>query len=105
MRHKKIKNLFITLVLLFLYLPIIILIIYSFNTSKMNIIFEGFTFNWYKSLFQNKELLEALFNTLIIAIMSTVISTVIGTIGAVGLNKYNFPFKNLINKLIYITTF
>lgn len=102
MRHKKIKNLFITLVLLFLYLPIIILIIYSFNTSKMNIIFEGFTFNWYKSLFQNKELLEALFNTLIIAITSTVISTVIGTIGAVGLNKYNFPFKNLINKLIYI---
>lgn len=68
----------------------------------MNIIYEGFTLNWYKVLFKNKELLEALFNTLTIATLSTALSTIIGTIGAVGLKKYSFPLKNLINKLIYI---
>ena len=102
MKHRKLKNLYVGLVFFFLYLPIIILVIYSFNTSKMNIIFEGFTLDWYKNLFQNKELLEAFLNTMIIAVTSTVISVVIGVIGAVGIKKYNFPFKNLINALIYI---
>ena len=102
MKHKKLKNFYIGLVFLFLYLPIIILVIYSFNTSKMNIIFEGFTLDWYKNLFQNKELLEAFFNTMIIAVVSTIVSVIIGVIGAVGIKKYNFPFKNLVNALIYI---
>lgn len=102
MRNKTLKNIFIGLVFIFLYLPIIILVIYSFNTSKMNIIFEGFTLSWYKSLFTNKDLLEAFFNTMIIAIVSTSVSTIIGTIGAVGLNKYKFIGKNFINRLIYI---
>ena len=102
MKNRVLKNIFIGLVFLFLYLPIIILVIFSFNTSRMNIVFEGITFHWYWSLFSNKELLEAFFNTIIIAISSTVISTIIGTMGAVGLYKYDFPFKNVINKLIYI---
>ena len=102
MKNKTLKNIFIALVFIFLFLPIIILVIYSFNTSKMNIIFEGFTFEWYKTMLTNTDLLEAFANTLIIAITSTIASTIIGTIGAVGLYKYNFPFKGLINKLIYI---
>lgn len=99
---KNLKNIFIGLVFIFLYLPIIILVIYSFNESKMNILFTDFTFKWYFILFKNNNLLEAFSNTMIIAISSTIISTVIGTISAVGLNKYDFPFKNLINGLIYI---
>lgn len=102
MKHKTLKNLFVGLVFIFLYLPIIILVVYSFNSSEMNIVFEDFTFDWYKTLFQNTNLINAFVNTLIVAITSTVISTVIGTISAVGLHKYNFPFKELINKLIYI---
>lgn len=103
MKKKKIfRNLFIIGVFFFLYLPIIILVLYSFNDSKMNIVFTHFTFRWYKELFQNTNLLEAFFNTMIIAVVSTFISTVIGTISAVGLFKYKFPFKNLINGLIYI---
>lgn len=102
MKNKTLKNIFITLVFIYLFLPIIILVIYSFNSSKMNIIFEGFTLEWYKIMLTNKDLLEAFTNTLIIAITSTIVSTIIGTIGAVGLYKYNFPFKGLINKLIYI---
>ena len=99
---KVFKNLFVGMVFLFLYLPIIILIVFSFNTSRMNIIFEGFTVEWYKVLFSNKDLLDAFMNTIIIAVTSTVVSTVIGTMGAVGLNRFNFPFKGIINKLIYI---
>ncbi len=102
MKNKLLKNIFIALVFFFLYLPIIILVLYSFNSSKMNIVFEHFTFDWYKNLFDNRELLMAFFNTMIIAVTSTVISTIIGVIGAVGLKKYDFPFKNLINDLLYI---
>lgn len=102
MKNKYLKNFFIGLVFLFLYLPIIILIIFSFNTSRMNIIFEDFTVDWYHTLFQNRDLLNAFLNTMIIAVTSTAISTVIGTMSAVGLHKYDFPFKNLVQKLIYI---
>lgn len=102
MKNKILKNLFVGIVFIFLYLPIIILVVYSFNSSKMNIIFEEFTFDWYKTLFQNTNLINAFVNTLIVAISSTIVSTIIGTISAVGLHKYNFQFKNLINKLIYI---
>lgn len=102
MKHKKIKNIIIGLILLFLYLPILILIIYSFNTSKMNVLFEGFTFKWYHTLFNNTDLIEAFVNTLIIAITSTSISTVIGTMGAIGLKKYKFRGKQFINLLLYI---
>ncbi len=103
MRHNKLlDNLYIFLVLGFLFLPIIVIIIFSFNTSKLNIIFEGFTLKWYASLFSNSALLEALRNTLIVAGVSTILSTVIGTISAYGLKVYDFKLKKLINELIYI---
>ena len=103
MRHNKLlDNICIILVFLFLFLPIFVIILFSFNKSKMNIIFEGFTFEWYKTLFLNKSLLNALLNTLLVALSSTLISTVIGTISAYALKKYNFPFKKIINELLYI---
>ena len=102
MKNKYLKNFFLGLVMFFLYLPIIILVIYSFNDSKMNILFEGFTLKWYMELFNNTDLIEAFLNTLLVASTSTIISTIIGTISAIGLYKYDFPFKNLINNLIYI---
>lgn len=102
MKKKKFDNLIIGLVLLFLFLPIIILVIYSFNSSSNNIIFEGFTLKWYKELFTNENLLDAFKNTIIVASISTIISTVVGTISAFGLSKYNFKFKEFINTLLYI---
>ena len=102
MKNKTFKNLFVGLVFIFLYLPIIVLVVFSFNSSEMNIVFEGFTLDWYKNLFANTNLTSAFTNTLIVAVISTVVSTIIGTISAVGLHKYDFPFKNLVNKLIYI---
>ena len=83
-KGKWIKNLTIILTFIFLYAPIIILVVYSFNQSKMNVVFTGFTFKWYKTLMHNTDLLEAFRNTLIIAGVSTVTSTIIGTISALG---------------------
>lgn len=103
MKKKKFfENLLIFLVLAFLFLPIIVLVVYSFNESSTNIVFKGFTLKWFKELFNNKDLIEAFFNTLLIAGVSTVVSTVVGTISAVGLHKYNFKLKGFINILLYI---
>jgi len=103
MKHNKyLDNLYLTLVYTFLFLPILVLIIFSFNTSELNIVFEGFTLDWYKDLFQNKLLMEALWNTLLVAGISTILSTVIGTISAYALKRFSFPFKNFINELLYI---
>ena len=98
----RMRSCYIALVFFFLYLPIGLVIVYSFNTSKMNILFEGFTVHWYADMLQNRPLMEALKNTLIIAVLSTAVSTVIGTLGAVGLGKYDFAGKKLLNKLLYI---
>lgn len=102
-KHNKIlDNLCLCLVFIFLFLPIFVLIIFSFNTSKLNIVFEGFTLRWYYELFRNPMLLESLWNTLIVAFISTVVSTIIGTISSYALKKFNFPFKKFINELLYI---
>ena len=102
MKKNLFSNIFLGLVLIFLFLPIIILVVYSFNDSNNNIIFNGFTLKWYRELFNNKNLLDAFSNTILVAIASTVISTIIGTISAVGLNKYDFKLKGFINTLLYI---
>lgn len=96
------RSLYIFLVLAFLFLPIFILVIFSFNESKLNVVFTGFTLDWYKSLWSNSDLLEAFRNTLLLATLSTSVSTVLGTLAAVGLKKYNFPGKKFIDKLLYI---
>lgn len=101
-RGKFVKNLIIVLTFVFLFAPIVVLVLYSFNESKMNVVFTGFTFKWYGELLKNTDLLEAFFNTLIIAFTSTVISTIIGTISAIGLQRYSFRGKNFVNALIYI---
>lgn len=96
------KNLWIFLILLFLFLPMIQIFIFSFNTSKMNIVWEGFTLQWYGSFWKNRSLMRSVKNTLIVAGTSTLCSTIIGTVGAIGLKKYNFPGKKIIEGLLYV---
>ncbi len=97
-----IQNFYILILLLFLYVPIAMVVLFSFNTSEMNIVFEGFTLKWYGSFYENRTLMESLENTLIIAVASTVISVVIGTVGAVGLGKYEFRGKKMVDALLYV---
>ena len=89
-------------VLAFLYLPLLILALYSFNASRINAVWSGFTLDWYVSLFHNRRVLEALTNSLIIAVISTVASTVLGTMAALALNRYKYKFKAAINGLLYL---
>lgn len=100
--RKFFSNLWIALVVAFLFLPIIVLVIFSFNSSSQNIIFTGFSLEWYTKLFENSELVDAFLNTLLIAGLSTIISTIIGTTAAIGIKKYHFFGKPLIDKLLYI---
>jgi len=83
---KKLQKLYLYLILLFLYAPIIILIIYSFNESKYRV-WTGFSFKWYIELFQDTQIMSALTNTLIVAVVAAVLSTIIGTIAAIGINS------------------
>ncbi|MCD8082714.1 MAG: ABC transporter permease subunit [Clostridiales bacterium] len=101
-KNKLLQNLYILLVFLFLYTPIVMVIIFSFNTSKMNIVWEGFTVEWYGSFFKNRTLMDALWTSVLIAVVSTAVSTVIGTLGAIGLSRYDFKGKELIDQLLYI---
>ncbi len=83
---KNLKKLYLYLILLFLYAPIIILIVYSFNESKYRV-WTGFSFKWYVELFQDSQIMAALSNTLIVAIVAAVLSTIIGTAAAIGINS------------------
>lgn len=84
----KVRWIFISIILLLLYAPIIVMIVFSFNSANSTSIFEGFSLRWYKDLFQyGGDLLGALRNTLILAVLSSVISTVLGTVAAVGISK------------------
>lgn len=89
-------------ILAFLYLPLLILALYSFNESRINAVWTGFTLDWYVALFKNRRVLEALSNSLFIAFTSTVITTVLGTIAALALNKYQYRCKSVINGLLYL---
>jgi spermidine/putrescine transport system permease protein len=90
------------LVLLFLYLPIAVLVAYSFNASRLNIVWEGFTFSWYRAVWDNAPLLQAARNSLVIASVTTVLSVVLGTMGAWLLHRYRFRAARSIETLAAI---
>jgi spermidine/putrescine transport system permease protein len=80
-------------VFVFLYTPLLILMLFSFNDSKANIVWKGFTFKWYAKAFDNDQLREALFNSLLIAGITTLISLVLGALMAFMFWRFKFPFK------------
>ncbi len=90
------------LVMLFFYLPIAILVAYSFNTSRLNIIWEGFTFSWYAAIWHDSVLLQSLNNSLIVAVITTILSVLLGTGGAWLLYRYRFPAVRLVQTLVFI---
>ena len=107
-KKKKVKKrlgmVYCTLIYLFLFLPIIVIVTNSFNatTSKPYLSWKGFTFDWYIKLFENSSLLESFGNTIIVAIASTILATIIGTLGAIGMYKYKFKGKSIIDGILYI---
>jgi spermidine/putrescine transport system permease protein len=102
-------TLFTICVYIFLYAPIVVLILFAFNSSRQNVVFEGVVnkepcgvFYWFCTLTKNSDALDAAGNTLTIALTSTIISTIIGTMAALGLQRYAFRLKSFSEVSLYI---
>ncbi len=88
------SRLLIGLVFLFLYAPIFLLIIFSFNAGDSNVVWKGFSLDWYGKLFQNRLIMESVYMTLLVSILATIISTVAGTFAAIGLFGLKRRWRN-----------
>ena len=95
-KNTKWSNLYMGLILLFLYLPIFFVILYSFNESRTTAVWGGFSLKWYEELFQDRNLLEALGNSLVLGGISCVTAAVIGTLGAVGMARSHLKTKGIV---------
>lgn len=97
-----IKKFYMSLVFFFLYAPVAVLIVFSFNSARSRALWGGFTLEWYTKLFQNQDIIQALQVTLILAFSSAIISTVIATFTCIGLNSTKKKFRNIILNVTYI---
>lgn len=99
---KKLSKVYMGLVMAFLYLPIGVLIFFSFNESKSRSNFTGFTLDWYRKLFSNDVILDSLRTTLIIAVVSTIFAVIIGTMAAIGINAMNKWLRGMVMNITYL---
>lgn len=88
-RRSKIPEIYVTLLLILMYLPILVVVVYSFNDTKL-FSWEGFTFSWYQKLLHNRNIITAFFNSLELAALSSLSASVLGTVGAVGIAGRHF---------------
>ena len=86
-QSKLLSGSYLGLILLFFYLPIIIMMVFSFNSSRSLTNWSGFSLQWYERLFNDKNMMKAVVNTFSIATIATIISTIVGTLTAIGLSK------------------
>ncbi|MHC1695501.1 MAG: ABC transporter permease [Eubacteriales bacterium] len=96
---KIVTKIYTALVYLFLYIPIIVLIVFSFNATKTRTVWAGFTLDWYVKLFSDDYIIQALGNTLIVAVISSITATVIGTMGAVGISAFTPKVRKTVMQL------
>ncbi|MGM9653551.1 MAG: ABC transporter permease [Eubacteriales bacterium] len=101
MKKLTFSKIFTALVFLFLYIPIFVLIVNSFNASKSRTVWTGFTLDWYDKLFHNEVILSSLLNTLIVALIASAAATLLGTAAAIGI----FNMKSISRKVIMNITY
>ncbi len=96
-------SLYVCMVLAFLYMPIAVLITYSFNASKSRTVWSGFSLHWYRELLSDELILTSLWNTLIVALVASIVATILGTVAAVGINSYRHRLlKSTVMNLTYM---
>ncbi|WP_343009178.1 ABC transporter permease, partial [Blautia obeum] len=93
---------YLTLVFLFLYAPIVALAVFSFNDSKSMAHWGGFTFKWYQQLIHNDSIMNALYYTIVVAIISSIVATIVGTISAIGIHKMRGKRRKVILNINYL---
>ena len=103
-RLSVLADLYAVLMYTLFYIPVAVMVAFSFNDAKRNYSWEGFTTQWYRKLFSftNTTLWDALIYSLVIAVLATVISTVVGVLGGIGLKKFEVRTKKFINMMIYV---
>ena len=101
-RCRKIKYAYLAVMLVLLYLPIVLVVFYSFNESKISSVWGGFSLKWYEILFRDKAMFEALRNSIVLALSSGVLAAVIGTLAAVGFTKLKPRSKGVVEYISMI---
>ena len=93
---KFLSKFYVGIIYAFLYLPIAVLIVFSFNDAKSRTVFTEFTFKWYEKLFTNDIILTAFRNTLIVALVAGVCAVILGTLAAIGINAMSKKLQSLL---------
>ena len=93
---------YLTLVYLLLYAPIAVLVVFSFNDSRTGYEWGGLSWRWYESLFNNRAMVEAMWNSLWLALSAATISTLIGALTALALHRYRFRGKKALNGMLFV---
>ena len=93
------SKIYMLLIMIFFYLPILYTVIFSFNSSRSLTKFGGFSLQWYQKMFHDSTMMKSIFYTIIIALLATLISTIVGTITAIGLSKTNRILKGIVEQV------
>ena len=93
------SKIFMILMMIFFYAPIVYIIVFSFNSSRSLTHLDGFSLRWYEQMFNDKTMMESVFYTIVIAVLSTAISTVVGTITSIGLSKSKPVLKKTVEQI------
>ncbi|MBR3935681.1 MAG: ABC transporter permease, partial [Oscillospiraceae bacterium] len=99
---KILSKFYVGIIYAFLYLPIAVLIVFSFNDAKSRTVFTEFTFKWYEKLFTNDIILSAFANTLYVALVAGVCAVILGTLAAIGINAMNRKLQSLLLNVTYL---
>ncbi|MDP3429450.1 MAG: spermidine/putrescine ABC transporter permease PotC [Desulfomicrobium sp.] len=99
---RKLRILYATLVFVFLYLPLGVMVVYSFNASRFSMAWKGFTLDWYIKLFSNAALMQAALNSLLIAALAATCSSILGTLIAMALQRWRFPSRKVIHTSLFV---
>lgn len=102
MKMKVVSKVYPTAIYLFFYVPILVLIIYSFNNAQYSLVWHGFTLSWYRELFDDTDLWLATWHSLFLGISAASIATLIGLLAAVSIYHYRFWGRNLLNSLVFV---
>lgn len=102
MKKSKIPGIYLGIITVITYIPIIVTIVYSFNASKISSVWGGLSLRWYQELFADNSMREALVNSLVLALLSCVAAAVIGTLGAIGMNKVRNKANSMVEYISMI---
>jgi len=99
---RRLRILYATLVFVFLYLPLGVMVVYSFNASRFSMAWKGLTLDWYVKLFGNAALMQAALNSLLIAALAATCSSILGTLVAMALQRWRFPSRKVIRTSLFV---